>query len=367
VKLPTYEEISSDEKQMEVREWPLNESLFVVGPPGSGKTVLAVLRAEMVSEWQNGNDVLVITYNRMLRRLLYLLNRGGVRSKTMHSFVWSDYHQRTNEYVPTLPNNNYTYIWEDMFARLLEIDDTSYLSHLVVDEGQDLPVGFFRYIAHYAAQTLTVFADEDQALMDKYTTLKEIKTAAELNAPIILRRNHRNTPEVARLATYFHSGRLPTAEVSRDSIGELPRLIRSRDVPQTAFTVSNWRKTRGGSIGVIVARNNTGVEIYKTLKNQLPETRVDIYRNEERNENAIDITKDGVTVLNKESVKGQEFDSVFVLELELFIPFANDTDRRAMYMMCSRARDYLFLVYGPSNLSASAAETLPDHTILERN
>ncbi len=366
MKLPTYEEFSSDENQMEVLEWPLNESVFVVGPPGSGKTVLAVRRAEMVSEWKK--HVIVVTYNRMLRRLLYLLNKGSVRSQTMHSFVGQDYRQRTREQeVPTPPGDKYTFIWGDMFASLRKIENTSRFAHLVVDEGQDLPVGFFQYVAHFAAQTFTVFADEDQALMDNHTTLEEIKDAGELNDPIILRNNHRNTPEVANLAEHFHSGRLPAAEVSRDSIGELPRLIRSSGLAQTALFVSNWRKNRGGSIGVIVDQNDTGVSIYQQLKNLLRETRVDIYRNEDRNENDIDITKDGVTVLNKESVKGQEFDSVFILELERFIPFASDVGRRAMYMMCSRARDHLFLIYGPSDLSPSAAEALPNHTILERS
>lgn len=72
-----------------------------------------------------------------------------------------------------------------------------------------------------------------------------------------------------------------------------------------------------------------------------------------------------MTILNKESVKGQEFDAVFILELEAFIPCTNDRERGAMYMMCTRARDQLFLVHGRP-LSARAAEALPDASILER-
>ena len=72
----------------------------------------------------------------------------------------------------------------------------------------------------------------------------------------------------------------------------------------------------------------------------------------------------GVTILNKESVKGQEFDAVFILELEAFIPCTNDAEHRAMYMMCTRARDHLFLVHG--HLSARAEAALPDENVLER-
>ena len=74
-----------------------------------------------------------------------------------------------------------------------------------------------------------------------------------------------------------------------------------------------------------------------------------------------------MTILNKASVKGQEFDSVFILELESFIPFANDVERRAMYMMCTRARDNLFLVHGPGPLSPQASQALPGPDTLERS
>ena len=92
MRLPTYDELASEDEQLEVLEYPLDGSLFVVGPPGSGKTVLAVQRADMVSERSRSASVLIVTYNRMLRRLLHLLNKGRVDSRTMHSFVWGGLH-----------------------------------------------------------------------------------------------------------------------------------------------------------------------------------------------------------------------------------------------------------------------------------
>ena len=77
--------------------------------------------------------------------------------------------------------------------------------------------------------------------------------------------------------------------------------------------------------------------------------------------------KGGVTIVNRAWVKGQEFDAVFVLEFERFIPFANDVERRAMYMICTRARDNLFLVHGPEPLSRQAAQSLPGPDVLERS
>jgi superfamily I DNA/RNA helicase len=120
-------------------------------------------------------------------------------------------------------------------------------------------------------------------------------------------------------------------------------------------------------VGVIVYNNSTGEKIHQRLSRLLSGSRVDIYRNDHKNEETTNVLEDGVTVLNKESVKGQEFDAIFVLELERFIPCAYHTEKRAMYMMCSRARDHLFLVYGPGDLSKPAAEALPGPDMLERS
>jgi superfamily I DNA/RNA helicase len=106
--------------------------------------------------------------------------------------------------------------------------------------------------------------------------------------------------------------------------------------------------------------------LYRKLVDNLPKARVDYYDSSERNEDSIDLLKPGVTVLNKRSVKGQEFNAVFVMELEAFIPCAEEVDRRVMYMLCSRARDDLFLVHGPNALTTEAAQSLPGPDLLER-
>ena len=83
MRLPTYEEIARDEDQLDVYEAPFDESLFAVGPPGSGKTVLAVHRAQMLA--RAGFTVVLITYNRMLRRLIAQLTEDRVDAQTMTS------------------------------------------------------------------------------------------------------------------------------------------------------------------------------------------------------------------------------------------------------------------------------------------
>ena len=367
MRLPKWDELASVQEQLDVLEHPLDQSLFVAGPPGSGKTVLAVQRAQMLAEAPGSPTVVLLTYNRMLRRLMFLLADATIDISTMQSFIWRDYSDRTGARPPCSQHDPYAYDWPVILAILRGHAQTRPTrSHLIVDEGQDLPKGFFHYASRHIAPTLTVFADENQALTEECTTLEQIAEAADLSNPYILTQNHRNTPEVARLAEHFHAGRIPVASVVRPPSGDLPRLVRSESLGFTARRVANSFTTVGESIGVIVSRNQYGGDIRRELQSMLPGVRVKRYESTLQNDDAIDVLQSGITILNKESVKGQEFDTVFILELEDSIPCTNDVQRRAMYMMCTRARDSLFLVHGPQLLSPVATAALPGPQILER-
>jgi superfamily I DNA/RNA helicase len=58
-----------DDKQKSVIDLPLNESHLIIGPPGSGKTNLLLLRASQMVRSGKPN-VLVIVFTRTLREFL---------------------------------------------------------------------------------------------------------------------------------------------------------------------------------------------------------------------------------------------------------------------------------------------------------
>lgn len=365
MKLPTWDELQGDSDQLDVLEHPLDQPLFVAGPPGSGKTVLAVKRAQMLAA--DGTAATIVTFNRMLRRLADLLNNNTNVASTMHAFVWRDYAYRAKSEPPSVGPSAYDWDWKEMLKTLARCLPLPKDDHLIVDEGQDLPASFFRYANLHAASVLTVFADEDQALSRRRTTLEQIQAEANLPHPRLLRNNHRNAPEIARLAEHFHAGRLPAGDVQRRRIGTLPRLVRTSGPDATAEMIATWFRNRGGSVGVIVDSNSLGGSIQELLRALLPQRRIDRYDHSLKNDDFINVNEDGITILNRESVKGQEFDSVFAVEIDRFLPWRNETMRRVLYMICARARDYLTLLYGPAPLSADAVSQLPGPDILERS
>ena len=361
VRLPTYEEIARDEEQLEVYETPFNESVFVVGPPGSGKTVLAVHRAQMLAHADT--RVVLINYNRMLRRLIAQLTEQQIQARTMHRFVSARYRAQVNAMTPcTAP---YVYDWRTIFATLGRVGVTPEPMHVIVDEGQDLPKEFFRYLRNFVATTITVFADEDQALSDNRSTPSDIKEAARLDDPVLLCANHRNTPEIARVAEFFHAGNAPVPEVHRPHSGELPRVVLFRENGATTRIV-NWYRARGGRVGVAVVNNATGETLYSQLQRQLAGQRVQFYTSDRQNEDEIDLLEPGITILNVQSIKGQEFDTVFVMEFDELLLEASEVNKRKMYMLCARARDNLILMYEGDHLPRRLLEQLPSADILER-
>ena len=76
------------------------------------------------------------------------------------------------------------------------------------------------------------------------------------------------------------------------------------------------------------------------------------------NDDEIDLLEPGITILNVQSIKGQEFDTVFVMEFDELLLAAGEVNRRKMYMLCARARDNLFLMHEGDSLATPAPRTV---------
>jgi superfamily I DNA/RNA helicase len=366
MRLPSLDDLLRVPEQMRVFEHPPDDHLFVAGPPGSGKTSLAVYRARNLMN--QGRTVCLITRNRMLAALARQLG-DGVASNTMHSFVASDYASRHRRFVPQV--EPYVFDWEQVFSDYRAGGALPVFDHLIIDEAQNLPPGFFQWARAFGGRFLDVFADEEQAISPERSSLQEVRDRAGLPDPFRLTLNHRNTPEIAEVAEHFHESavRLAPGRVQRPPSGEIPGLIELSSFADLVGRVVTRLRNRRESIGVIVQKVNEVDQVLGLVRGQLRAgERVDAYTSDTAAgaEAGIHIREPGVTIITGESAIGLEFDCVFLLDLARSLPCRDPADKRRMYMLCARARDSLVLVNGPEKLSAAALDALPRPPTLRR-
>lgn len=363
MKLPLLDDLINE--QLDIYDAPPEKSLFVLGPPGSGKTSLAVLRMQLLDSL--GQSCLLITKNRLLASLSSQIGNQSIEVNTMHTFVSTDHNKRIGYFAPEPSRFNYD--WRRILFNYEQANLQPQWDHLVIDEGQNLPPGFFAWAVRYGARTVSVFADEDQTTDSQRASIDDI-LAAPMPNPVRLSVNHRNTREIASLAEHFHrSNTLPPAVVQRPRSGDMPRLVTFTEWHHAISLIANRLSNRGGSIGVIVYPVSKAQLVHQMLKVALPsETRVDLYTHQtpKGDEQRIYPMAAGVTVLTGESAIGLEFDSVYLQDLSRSLPSVDKDQCRRMYMLCARARDSLILLNGPEPLTTAQLLSLPDSTLLLR-
>ncbi|MFG2935038.1 DNA helicase [Streptomyces sp. NPDC048282] len=325
---------------------PFDGHHLVTGPPGSGKSVLAVQRAVILA--LTGEPVTLLTRSNLLRQSLEPLAAAlgpdqGLEVSTVHRWLHSWHREGTGRPAPQTDDG-----WFDWAAVMLHAASRPPAGRpfLVIDEGQDLPVDFYRLCLLIAART-TVFADECQRITDIQCTLAEIGTTLAGSIRHDLTVTHRTSRQVAALANHFHVGKNPPRLPDRQ--GPVPSLHRYDNAQRvTEHIVEYARAHSDRRIGVIFRHTRHQMDLVARLERRLPSTRLQAYVGESTGRyRTLDLARPGVTVLNRASAKGLDFDAVFVPDTHL--DAGEDPTgagvRMLYYVLITRARTQLFLGY----------------------
>lgn len=356
---------------------PPAESILVIGPPGTGKTVMAFHRAAFLQALSKKKadralDPRVIMYNAVLAT--YTATRGNVApdagTSTMHSWAWGWWRGMFGSQIPTVAENRYAHDWQEIFKKVLERKDEkskrAHWGHLIVDEGQDFPKEMYAVLGMLSRvlptedgnspPALTVFADENQRLQHgANSSIKEIEDALALPAgrKYKLSKNYRNTKQIAEFSRHFYVGLESGMPAVPDRIGKTkPRVVLASSLEVVRKRVETFAKNNPGmDIGVLCARDHMRKKVYNSLEERLKGTKlvVQTYSSKTKESHPAESLKfdrgGSVTVLNFHSAKGLEFDAVFLVD-----PFIENGGAGAqqasmqLYVMTSRAREYLELL-----------------------
>ena len=381
-KLPGIQDLSKEQER--ARALPLTGQHLIIGGPGTGKSVLTLLRARRLAAENQGYQFLVYTH--LLDRSNIQLFGGSLDSRTWQSWFNETFRSITGHWPPCLPaqdvNGYRPYNWKRVLeiAEAHDLAEASELLLLVIDEGQDMPPEFYDALVRLGFENFFVAADQNQQITESRSSRQDIEVALalETDQAVELRQNYRNTFPIWKLAMEFYTGdpASPPSEAPNRRYGNVPGLItyaREQFSEVARRIVRRARNRPSRLIGVIAPNNKVRERYMKEIQaakrsNNVPgedlqlETFYDIHRPEIR------FDRGGILVINAQACKGLEFDEVVCADIDEH--FVNPEDlnaaKKLFYVMVARAREDLFLLKREGGNEAINRILPQDRSVLKR-
>lgn len=361
-KLPGIQDLSKE--QEDVRAIPLPGQHLIIGGPGTGKSVMALLRAKRLSAEKK--DYVFLVYNKLLRQASDQLFAEVLNSAQWQSWFEQSFLEETGQVMPKFPAKTGTFWREPNWGKALEVIQSSDNQqtgksdkYLVIDEGQDMPPGFYQALASMGYSNFFVVADQNQQIVSGSNSSREDienALAIETDAVIELKLNYRNKYAIARLAREFYTGdpASPPPELPVPTLAATRKpLLFSYEHRQFNALIARVLKVADRDpsklLGVITPNNNVRVRYMTALKEvdvNLDNGRPSINTFQSGDSHIIPFDEGGVVIINAQACKGLEFDVVFVADVDQFrmSAGAEDATKKLFYVIVARAIDQVILL-----------------------
>ena len=358
--LPGIQDLSKEQET--ARALPKEGQHLIVGGPGTGKSVLALLRSRR--HHRDGDDYLFLVYNHLLHRASDQLFGGEIKSRTWKSWFYEMFPKATELRVPQLPPANKRKKWRETdwatvgdLITNLPASGTTNMPYLVIDEGQDMPQEFYEALVALGFENFFVVADQNQQIFSDNSSRQQLQNSLALGPQdvIELKRNYRNHYSVARLAREFYTGDPASPPPSLPEGTSSPRAVpvlysyQETDLAKVAANILRHAdRDPARLIGVIAPRDTVRERYMKALKSSNvpldnPRPSIETFYGENRPN--VSFGKGGILVINAQSCKGLEFDTAILADVDAHYYNASDPDttKRLFYVMVARAIDRVFL------------------------
>ncbi len=362
---------------------PPNGRHLLIGGPGTGKSVIALLRAARLVRTKQSHAFLA--YNRLLIHYCGALSSVPINARTWTSWFMGTWRQQLKQDLPLQPAQAGS-PWQDIdwvavSAILSQANSvaTPNSPYLVIDEGQDMPPEFYWALSDLGYSNIFVSADFNQVLNPgKNSNRRDLIEALEKaprkvvnvgtpkdrlfdpSAVVELSYNHRNPGPIARLAAYICknlNNPQSSCPVVRDDMrdADLPVLFaydpkeRARDFNKVCDLIliqadlnPRWligilcftRKMRNDYKTALDARL---LAISDRLDHGDPRIEVLDMQQQEP-----DFSQGGIVLLTSHSCKGLEFDLVVIADIDSY--WTSVANHQLFYVMVSRAQERLILL-----------------------
>ena len=327
---------SLDLEQIGLIERELKNSMIVSGCAGSGKSVIAMYKAQQIID--EGGDVIMITYTKSLNRYM-----------------------QQGEPTPMIDKYFY-YHWQWLDAGKPSAD------YIIVDEIQDFSHDEVIEFINAAKKCFFFFGDTAQSI---YKGIKHPLTIKELSdmtgiAISYLNSNYRLPKPVAKITQeYVAIDANPYAEaIYQSKETELPRFVQFNDEKsQIEAIIDIVSKKNMKNVGILVPNNDLVLSTMKSF-NELNfpcEFKYNAGFNDKRNRVTLDFTTNLPKLMTYHSAKGLQFETVFLP----FYEGAKDVEtRKALYVAMTRTYRFLYIFFSGCILS-EPLQKVPEYLYLK--
>ena len=354
---------------------------IIYGVAGSGKTVLLIARARLLSRQAPEAPILVLCYNVAFAAYLQSQLDDLPNVDVYHFHGWAKKHG-----LRFSPGESDETLGEKLLERLENgYGDAEYYDTVLIDEAQDFVPNWFQCVLSAMRDPndgdLLIVGDGSQGLYrDKRTSWKALGIHAQgrtVHAKFDLDKNYRNTREIVELASIFiedsmEDGSRDTQEAdgivamvvdprkTLRSTGQRPPLFinASREaeidtIVQTIVKLLDGESGFGGIDGPIAPDDIAILYRYAGQRNRpLLETLISriqavapVVWLSASQEDKSRIDQPGVKILTMHSSKGLQYRVVFVIFADQLPPYFTETEadllmeHRLMYVALTRAED----------------------------
>lgn len=365
--LPGIQDLNKD--QDEALALPLEGQHLIIGGPGTGKSVVALLRARGLAHGNKTYHTLV--YNRLLDHSnRHLFGKPQELSAKTWDSWFRELCRRHLREVPTLepdyPGGYQPIDWETVLNQVQKLEDTGDHSQrfLVIDEGQDMPLAFYETLVNLGFENFYIAADQNQQLdPKKCSSRQDIENALGIdsNDTLELKTNYRNTLPIAQLARHFYPddpaspkpelpapGSTATApELWTYGMADTPSLT---EIAERILRLSDRYPRK--LIGIITPDNRVREKFLATFRKANP--RLDngkppVQTFASGRQEPLDFGQGGIMVINAQSCKGLEFDITILADIDQHNPKQNTEQnirvlKSRFYVMVTRGREQVILL-----------------------
>lgn len=309
-----------DDDQIRVLNAVNDKSCIVSGCAGSGKSVLALIKAQRIQR-EKGEDYQIIVYT---KALCNYMNAGRKELDLKKQF---DYH----------------WLWKNKKG-------CPSSDYLIVDEIQDFSKDEIMDFIHATKKNFFFFGDTAQSIYEGLKTTMPVENINDMlpqkAKTFELYRNYRLPKPVAKVVQYVGinlDGFDINTYQSRETA--MPRFVQYDSLSQQIDAIAKMIKNGDASdVGILVPHNEDVKTIHDMLNQRSinHELKYDDKNDFHQSINDLDFSTDNPKVLTYHSAKGLQFGTVFLPDVE---EKKEESGRKALYVAMTRTYRNLYVLY----------------------